>query len=86
MTQQDKFLAWCKENNIKFAMRPSGDGVCYNINPDREATIVVQGVALKMNPMQECNSIDIYFRDGGRWAGGTNTIWNTDLPWYGDSK
>lgn len=82
MTQKEKFLAWCKEHNIKFSSRKSGvDGICYNINPDQEATIVVQGVSLKMNPYQECNAIHIYFRGDGSWNGGTNTIWNTDLPW-----
>lgn len=84
MTQEETFLSWCKKHNIKFSTRKSGDdGVCYNINPDHKATLVVQGVTLKLNKVQECDAIHIYFRQG-KWAGGTNMIWNTDLPWHDD--
>ncbi len=83
MTLEEKFLAWCKEHNVQFETRPSGDGLCYNINPGGgKAHLVVQGVKLELNPMQECSKIEVYFRCDGSWAGGTNMIWNTDLPWH----
>ena len=86
MTNEEDFLAWCKKHGMKFSSRKSGgDGICYNINPDHKAVIVVQGVTLKMNKIQQCDSIDVYFRNG-EWAGGTNTIWNTGLSWMERKK
>lgn len=85
-TDEEIFLAWCKEHNIKFrkTVSPATDEhekrVTYNINPDHKATIHVQGQVLKMNRQQECDAITIYFY-GDHWSGGTNTIWNTNLPW-----
>lgn len=81
MTQQEKFLEWAAKHGVKFSKRKSGDGVCYNINPNHKAVIVVQGVTLKMNKVQESDAIHIYFQGDGTWSGGTNTIWNTGLPW-----
>jgi hypothetical protein len=83
MTQEEIFLAWCKKHGIKYKTRKSGpDGICYNINPDHKAVIVVQGVTLKLNKEQESDHIHVYFNNG-EWSGGTNTIWNTGLPWEG---
>ncbi len=80
-TQKQKFLDWLDKHKIDVKERKSGANICYNLNAHNDAVIVVQGVTLKLNPLQDGQSINVYFDKDGRWTGGTNYIWNTGLPW-----
>lgn len=80
MTQEEIFLAWCKEKGMKF--KKTGKPYHhYELNFAHEATLVVQGVSFNLNKMQSSDSVCVYFDENGKWYGGTNMIWNTGLPW-----
>jgi hypothetical protein len=82
MTQEEIFLAWCKERKLKFkkTVGPSKNRT-YELNHKHDMVLVVQGVTFKLNPIQESDSLNVYFDKDGKWYGGTNMIWNTGLPW-----
>lgn len=80
MTQEEIFLAWCKERKIKW-VRTGRKGHTYELNSKHDAVLIIQGVTFQLNKVQNSDSITVYFDENGRWYGGTNLIWNTGLPW-----
>lgn len=81
-TQEDRFLGWCAQYEINFTEEVCSFGKRYDINPNHEAVLLVQGVALMLNKVQDTDAITVSFNEDGSWLGGTNLIWNTNLPWY----
>lgn len=83
-TQEQKFLDWCKEYGMKFKkISTKKAGYIYELNPKHDAYLVVQGVKINLNKVQDSDSISVFFDATGHYCGGTNIIWNTGLPWQG---
>lgn len=79
-THEQIFLEWCEKHKIKWRRKRVGHK-CYELNFDHKAVLIVQGHTFKLNRMQDCDSIKVLFDENGKWVGGTNIIWNTNLPW-----
>lgn len=73
MTNQDTFLAWCRERHIR-PRAQKGSGTIW-IMPRKVIQITYLG--LRIDPPE----ITVYFNEKGRWIGGTNWLWDDRLPW-----
>lgn len=81
-TQEQIFLSWCEEKGMKLKKtKVPGSHTHYELNAAHDAILIVQGVSFKLNKLQDCDSIKVYFDQDGKWYGGTNLLWNRGLPW-----
>ena len=89
MTDEEVFLDWCDQNNLKPSLTnrdSSGPTYRFQIVMVKIEDTVGMNKELGVNPHQECDQLEVNFRRDGSWLGGTNLIWNNGLPWMGRKR